>query len=83
MSPIDNDTCRDKGFDTRSEISAQPAWHMQAPATALFGCLWGGTVGDALGAPVKFMKRTALLHRFGPVGITHYTPRLQWRWDDY
>ncbi|QCP14938.1 ADP-ribosylglycohydrolase family protein [Pseudoduganella umbonata] len=38
------------------------------------GCLLGGAVGDALGAPVEFMKRTEILQRFGPDGITQYAP---------
>ncbi len=38
------------------------------------GCLLGGAVGDALGAPVEFMKRTEILRKFGPKGITQYAP---------
>jgi len=38
------------------------------------GCLLGGAVGDALGAPVEFMKRSEILRRFGPNGITTYAP---------
>ncbi len=38
------------------------------------GCLLGGAVGDALGAPVEFMRRTEILERFGPGGITAYAP---------
>jgi len=38
------------------------------------GCLLGGAVGDALGAPVEFMKREVILDRFGPEGITTYAP---------
>lgn len=38
------------------------------------GCLLGGAVGDALGAPVEFMKRTEILQRFGTQGITQYAP---------
>jgi len=38
------------------------------------GCLLGGAVGDALGAPVEFMKRSEILQRFGPKGITSYAP---------
>ena len=38
------------------------------------GCLLGGAVGDALGAPVEFMKRSEILHRFGPKGVTTYAP---------
>jgi hypothetical protein len=36
------------------------------------GCLLGGAVGDALGAPVEFMKRSEILREFGPAGITTY-----------
>jgi ADP-ribosylglycohydrolase len=38
------------------------------------GCLLGGAVGDALGAPVEFMKHTDILQRFGPDGITAFAP---------
>ena len=38
------------------------------------GCLLGGAVGDALGAPVEFLSRAEILRRFGPEGITAYAP---------
>ena len=38
------------------------------------GCMLGGAVGDALGAPVEFLKRSEILSRFGPDGITNYEP---------
>ncbi|WP_373190306.1 ADP-ribosylglycohydrolase family protein [Halomonas sp.] len=38
------------------------------------GCLLGGAVGDALGAPVEFMRRQQILERFGPQGISEYSP---------
>lgn len=38
------------------------------------GCLLGGAVGDALGAPVEFMSLDAILRKFGPSGITEYFP---------
>ncbi|MFM7786598.1 MAG: ADP-ribosylglycohydrolase family protein, partial [Gammaproteobacteria bacterium] len=38
------------------------------------GCLLGGAVGDALGAPVEFMTRAQILQRFGPAGIRGYAP---------
>jgi ADP-ribosylglycohydrolase len=38
------------------------------------GCLLGGAVGDALGAPVEFISRADILRRFGPDGITGYAP---------
>jgi len=37
------------------------------------GCLLGGAIGDALGAPVEFMSREEILARFGPAGITDIT----------
>jgi ADP-ribosylglycohydrolase len=38
------------------------------------GCLLGGAVGDALGAPVEFMSRNQILASFGPEGIKDYAP---------
>ncbi|MBY5970581.1 ADP-ribosylglycohydrolase family protein [Halomonas denitrificans] len=36
------------------------------------GCLLGGAVGDALGAPVEFMTHVEIVSKFGPSGITEY-----------
>ncbi|MDB5798778.1 MAG: hypothetical protein JWP36_2680 [Paucimonas sp.] len=36
------------------------------------GCLLAGAAGDALGAPVEFMRRSEILQRFGPHGIQGY-----------
>ena len=38
------------------------------------GCLLGGAVGDALGAPVEFMSRSEILEHFGASGLTRYAP---------
>ena len=38
------------------------------------GLLLGGAVGDALGAPVEFMKRSAIVARFGQRCITSFAP---------
>ena len=38
------------------------------------GCLLGGAVGDALGAPVEFMIREDILRHFGPAGIDEFAP---------
>jgi ADP-ribosylglycohydrolase len=38
------------------------------------GCLLGGAVGDALGAPVEFMSGEEITNRFGPAGIQEYVP---------
>jgi len=37
------------------------------------GCLAGGAVGDALGAPVEFMSLAEIRALFGPAGITEFT----------
>lgn len=36
------------------------------------GCLLGGAAGDALGYPVEFNSRAAILSAYGPQGITNY-----------
>ena len=47
----------------------------ETPLLARFrGCLLGGTVGDALGAPVEFWSRSEILKQFGPDGVRDYIP---------
>jgi ADP-ribosylglycohydrolase len=41
---------------------------------AFRGCLLGGAVGDALGAPLEFDSLPGILDRFGPAGLTDYAP---------
>ncbi|QDH78195.1 ADP-ribosylglycohydrolase family protein [Echinicola soli] len=36
------------------------------------GCLLGGAVGDALGAPIEFLSQGHILDRFGQMGVTDY-----------
>ena len=38
------------------------------------GCLLGGAVGDALGAPVEFMDIAAIRKQFGTAGIRDFVP---------
>jgi ADP-ribosylglycohydrolase len=38
------------------------------------GCLLGGAVGDALGAPVEFLTLPEIRARYGPAGIVDYAP---------
>lgn len=38
------------------------------------GCLLGGAVGDALGAPVEFLEWSAIEAKFGPSGIVDFVP---------
>ena len=36
------------------------------------GCLLGGAVGDALGAPIEFFGTREIQRKFGPDGLDHY-----------
>lgn len=38
------------------------------------GCLLGGAVGDALGAPIEFKSLAEIRGTFGPGGLTDYSP---------
>ncbi|WP_137823523.1 ADP-ribosylglycohydrolase family protein [Pseudomonas sp. D(2018)] len=38
------------------------------------GCLLGGAVGDALGAPVEFFDWLAIQAKFGPGGVSDFVP---------
>jgi ADP-ribosylglycohydrolase len=44
------------------------------PRERFRGCLLGGAVGDALGAPVEFMSHAEILRKYGAEGITGYVP---------
>jgi ADP-ribosylglycohydrolase len=65
--------------NTQRSSETDTPWPAGKPAPTLMrkrfqGCLLGGAVGDALGAPVEFMTRDAILRRFGAAGITGYAP---------
>ena len=36
------------------------------------GCLLGGAIGDALGAPVEFLSMNEILRQYGAAGITRF-----------
>ena len=38
------------------------------------GCLLGGAIGDALGAPVEFMSHATIVQRFGAEGLRDFVP---------
>ncbi|MBI6115997.1 ADP-ribosylglycohydrolase family protein [Salegentibacter maritimus] len=44
----------------------------QANISNYTGCLLGGAVGDALGAPTEFMSLYSILEQYGPEGVTNY-----------
>ena len=75
----DPETAAETGAAEETETSAPPAWcskrqQRRTVQGRFLGCLLGGAVGDALGAPVEFMRRTEILRRFGPTGINQYAP---------
>ena len=62
-----------KGIDpgaTPAESIGEPKWRRRR----VRGCLLGGAIGDALGAPVEFLTHSQILAKFGPRGITDYAP---------
>ncbi|WP_172202776.1 ADP-ribosylglycohydrolase family protein [Niveibacterium sp. COAC-50] len=64
----------------RRDVTAEAQEHFErrTPVAAVReryqGCLLGGAVGDALGAPIEFMHRAEILRRFGPEGLTEMVP---------
>jgi ADP-ribosylglycohydrolase len=38
------------------------------------GCLLGGAIGDAMGAPIEFLSLSEIQDKFGPQGLTSYEP---------
>lgn len=53
-----------------SDFRSQP---QPAQRRRFRGCLLGGAVGDALGAPVEFMSLAEIRAQFGRTGITEFT----------
>lgn len=39
---------------------------------AIRGCMLGGAIGDALGAPVEFMSKSAIMQKYGNGGVQDY-----------
>ena len=52
------------------------SWRRASPTfeSRALGCLLGGAVGDALGAPIEFLKLDAIRKAHGPAGLTDYAP---------
>jgi ADP-ribosylglycohydrolase len=53
---------------------SSPKPRNEADLERYVGCLIGGAVGDALGAPVEFMSNSEIAGQFGPGGIQEYAP---------
>ena len=57
-------------MSARPESMAEDALYR----TRVRGCLLGGAIGDALGAPVEFLSRREILQRSDGAGLREYLP---------
>ncbi|GAA6171504.1 hypothetical protein NBRC116592_11740 [Colwellia sp. KU-HH00111] len=46
--------------------------NLDSTRSKFLGCLLGGAIGDAFGAPVEFMKRDEILKKYGKDGIQNF-----------
>lgn len=53
---------------------ALPAPSLPDQVSRVLGCLLGGAIGDALGAPIEFAKLPGIRNAHGPAGVTGYVP---------
>lgn len=73
--PEPDDDASDEADDDSTPLGWRSKRQQRRTVQGRFaGCLLGGAIGDALGAPVEFMKRAEILRKFGPKGITQYAP---------
>ena len=56
------------------ESSKPTTAHDPGHSQRVAGCLLGGAVGDALGAPIEFMRLSEIRERFGPQGLREFAP---------
>ena len=59
---------------TTAHLPRRPGPDMAALASRYRGCVLGGAVGDALGAPVEFMSLAEIQSRHGAEGIRDFAP---------
>ena len=72
-------TALEKFSDDTTVKNALQEWEMldeqlrnEAKRAAIRGCMLGGAVGDALGAPIEFMKISDIQKAYGSSGVTDY-----------
>ena len=61
-------------FENQASLTRTTQNPTLTPLHRTRGCLLGGAVGDALGAPVELMKIADIEERFGPAGIRDFAP---------
>lgn len=62
----------DDAGNTRKQCVVEAGVEDATVKDSIRGCLVAGAAGDALGYPVEFMSRRAILSRFGKDGITQF-----------
>jgi ADP-ribosylglycohydrolase len=60
------------GDQVEQQTTQEPANNNDWNRTQFIGCLLGGAIGDAFGAPVEFMTRHAILKKYGEQGIRNF-----------
>ncbi len=68
--PLPSDVKQKKPDQTRAFTRRVPP---AAVRERYQGCLLGGSIGDALGAPIEFSSRSEILKKYGPRGLTEIT----------
>lgn len=63
--------------ETGEQVKFIKTWHQHESGhptklNRYLGCMLGGAVGDALGAPVEFMRISEIRRKYGKSGITDY-----------
>lgn len=58
----------------QTQSNEAPRPRFSGDSNALLGCLLGGALGDACGAPVEFLEWTEIQQRFGDLGIQDLQP---------
>ena len=63
---------KEQGLSGSDGNPTKPDAHPQVGSDRIFGCLLGGAIGDALGAPVEFHDLGRIRHEQGPDGVADY-----------
>jgi ADP-ribosylglycohydrolase len=59
-------------FDSQKDIEIEKLRQQQERREKYLGCIMGGAIGDALGAPVEFMSYDQIIRVYGASGVEDY-----------